>query len=212
MAGMVNPLLKKLQIKEEFSVLLMNSNPSVHPLFEGVRVEYSGVNNEDYDSIILFTKNEEELNDWVPKASKLQGREGQLWLSYPKKTGNIDTDLNRDITMNALKAFGLDPVRLISMNKNWSSMRLVKKKDRKKPSKFGQDPPGVDRKNKTVIPPDDLTKEFQLNPEANAFFESLAFSHKREYVAWIHEAKKEETRLRRVKKTIELLTNGKKKK
>lgn len=38
------------------------------------------------------------------------------------------------------------------------------------------------------------------------FFEELAFSHKREYVSWIYEAKKQKTRDRRIKKTIELLT------
>ena len=202
---MNNPLLKKLQIKEEFSVLLMNSNPSVHPLFEGIRVELKAANDQDYDSVILFTKNEDELRHWVPEASKLPKKDGHLWLSYPKKSGDIETDLNRDITWKAVKAFGMEPVRLISMNENWSSMRLVNKKDRKKPSKFGQDPPGVDRKTKTVIPPDDLLGELNSNPQAKTFFEELAFSHKRAYVRWIHDAKKEETRTRRIRKTIELL-------
>ncbi len=207
---MNNTLLKKLQIKEEYSVLLMNSNPSVHPLFEGVRIELSVAGDQDYDSVILFTRNEEELRKWVPEASDLPKKDGQLWLSYPKKTGDIDTDLNRDITWKAVKAFGMEPVRLISMNENWSSMRLVKKKDRKKPSKLGQDPPGVDRKTKTVIPPDDLVAEFNSNPKAKDFFVALSFSHKREYVGWILEAKKEETRKRRIKKAIELLNTGKK--
>lgn len=207
---MNNTLLKKLHIKEEYSVLLMNSNPLVHPLFEGVRIELSVTDDQDYDSVILFTRNEEELRKWVPEASDLPKKDGQLWLSYPKKSGDIDTDLNRDITWKAVKAFGMEPVRLISMNENWSSMRLVKKKDRKKPSKLGQDPPGVDRKTKTVIPPDDLVVEFNSNPEARNFFDELAFSHKREYVGWIHEAKKEETRKHRIKKTIELLNAGEK--
>lgn len=207
---MANPLLKKFQIKEEFSVLLMNSNPSIHPLFDGARVEYKAATNDEYDSVILFTKNEEELRKWVPEADKAQKKDGQLWLSYPKKSGDIETDLNRDITWKALKAFGFEPVRLISMNEDWSSMRIVKKKDRKEASKFGQDPPGVDRETKTVIPPDDLVEEFKSNPKAKAFFEKLAYTHKREYVGWIHDAKKEETRQRRVKKTIELLNEGKK--
>lgn len=209
---MKNELLKKLQIKEEFSVLLMNSNPSVHPLFEGVRIELNAASDQGYDSVILFARKEDELRQWVPEASKFPKKDGSLWLSYPKKSGDIDTDLNRDITWKAVKAFGMEPVRLISMNKNWSSMRLVNTKDRKKPSKFGQDPPGVDRKTKTIIPPDDLNAEFNSNPQAKAFFNELAFSHKREYVRWIHDAKKEETRKRRIKKTIELLKEGKKSK
>ena len=96
------------------------------------------------------------------------------------------------------------------MDEDWSIMSLVKKGAQKKPSKFGQDPPGVDRKTKTVIPPKDLQKELDAHPEAQTFFDSLAFSHRREYVGWIHDAKKEETRERRVKKAIELLLKGKK--
>ncbi len=207
---MSNPLFKKLQLKDDYSVLLMNSNPGIHPLFDGIRIEFSSTKDEHYDSVILFTKNESEIKEWVPKATDKQKKEGQLWLSYPKKSGSIDTDLTRDNTWGAVQAFGLDPVRLISLNEDWSSMRLVKKADRKTPSKFGQDPPGVDRKTKTVIPPKALAKALEENSTAKSFFESLAFTHKREYVAWIYEAKKEETRQRRVIKTIELLIEGKK--
>lgn len=207
---MINPLAKKFQIKEEYSVLMMNSNPDVHPLFDGVRIEFKPAANEQYDTVILFTRNEEELTRLVSEADHKTKEQGNLWLSYPKKSGSIDTDLNRDSTWEALKPFGLEPVRLISVNDDWSSMRLKHGDEREKPSTFGQDPPGVDRTTKTVIPPDDLQKELDANPDARSFFESLAFSHKREYVGWIHDAKKEETRERRVKKTIEMLIEGKK--
>lgn len=207
---MGNPLLKKFQIREEYSVLLMNSNPSMHPLFDGVRIEYSDVTNEDFDSIILFTKNEKELRKWIPEAIKKNTKGGHFWLSYPKKSGEIKTDLNRDITWKILKTFGLEPVRLISMNEDWSSMRLTREKDRKTASKLGQDPPGVDRATKTVSPPSDLLQLFKVNTKAKDFFNELSFSHKREYIRWIFEAKKGETRTRRIQKIIDLLNEKKK--
>jgi uncharacterized protein YdeI (YjbR/CyaY-like superfamily) len=40
------------------------------------------------------------------------------------------------------------------------------------------------------------------------FFESLSFTHRKEYCRWITEAKKDETRARRLDKAIELLTDG----
>lgn len=86
----------------------------------------------------------------------------------------------------------------------------MKSSERTKPSTFGQDPPGVNWAAKTVIPPEDLRIALEKNPEAKIFFESLAFSHKREYVVWIHEAKKEETRKKRVHTAIELLRASKK--
>ena len=41
-----------------------------------------------------------------------------------------------------------------------------------------------------------------------AFFESLSLTHRKEYSRWISEAKKDETRTRRLDKAIELLTDG----
>lgn len=207
---MVSAVAKKLQIKEDYSVLLLNSNPDLHPLFDGIRLEYSSENNRGFDSVIMFAKDEEEIGQFLPKADNNLKPRGLLWLSYPKKSGKIPSELNRDVTWNIVKDFGMEPVRLISLNDDWSSMRLVKEEDRKKPSKFGQDPPGVDRSTKTVIPPEDLQKELDKHPDAATFFNELAFSHKREFVGWIHEAKKQETRDRRIDKTIELLTAKKK--
>lgn len=54
------------------------------------------------------------------------------------------------------------------------------------------------------IPPE-LEKAFRKDKAAAAYFHSLAYSHKREYVGYITEAKKEETRLRRVAQTISML-------
>lgn len=58
--------------------------------------------------------------------------------------------------------------------------------------------------------PDDLSRLFQENKAAFRFFEELSFTNKKEYVLWITEAKKEETREKRLTATIEKLNTGKK--
>ena len=58
--------------------------------------------------------------------------------------------------------------------------------------------------------PDDLAEALRASPEAEAFFESLSFSHKRSYVDWIVGAKKDETRQRRVAQAVELLLTKRK--
>ena len=57
--------------------------------------------------------------------------------------------------------------------------------------------------------PKDLAKELRKEKEAKAFFDKLSYTHRREYVNWINEAKKEETRQNRIVKTIEMLKQGK---
>lgn len=57
--------------------------------------------------------------------------------------------------------------------------------------------------------PDDLTKALKKDREAKAFFDKLSYTHQKEYVTWINDAKKEETRHNRLTKTIEMLKDGK---
>jgi Bacteriocin-protection, YdeI or OmpD-Associated/Domain of unknown function (DUF1905) len=60
-----------------------------------------------------------------------------------------------------------------------------------------------DDEERTVEVPDDLRAA--LDADLLAFFDSLSFTHRREYVEWLEEAKREETRRRRVEKAVELL-------
>jgi hypothetical protein len=53
--------------------------------------------------------------------------------------------------------------------------------------------------------PDDFGKLLDQNPEVKAYFEGLSFTHRKEYVRWIVEAKKQETRENRLQKAIEML-------
>ena len=57
--------------------------------------------------------------------------------------------------------------------------------------------------------PKDLMREFKKDKQAKDFFDKLSYTHRKEYVTWINEAKKEETRQSRILKTIEMLKKGK---
>ncbi|WP_346859131.1 YdeI/OmpD-associated family protein [uncultured Draconibacterium sp.] len=70
---------------------------------------------------------------------------------------------------------------------------------------------------KVVQPPEidtSLSAEFNSalskNSEAKAFFESLAANHKNQFVIWINMAKRDETKEKRIKESIDLLANRKK--
>ncbi|MEO8099077.1 MAG: YdeI/OmpD-associated family protein [Acidobacteriota bacterium] len=63
---------------------------------------------------------------------------------------------------------------------------------------------------RVVQVPPDLKRAFQANKSARDFFEKLSYTHQKEYVRWIEEAKREETRAHRLAKTIQLLKGGQK--
>jgi Bacteriocin-protection, YdeI or OmpD-Associated/Domain of unknown function (DUF1905) len=66
-----------------------------------------------------------------------------------------------------------------------------------------------DTEPRVIEVPVELKKAFRAEKEAKAFFEKLSYTHQKEYVTWIDEAKREETRQNRIAKTIAMLKKDK---
>ena len=126
-------------------------------------------------------------------------------------TSKIQTDLTRDKGWDCLlsESDKLTWISLISFDNTWSvfGFRAKTEADKKKEAKpkvreiFNW----VDPTSKEVKLPDDLTAAFKKNKKEAVLFDSLYFSHKKEYIEWIVTAKREETRNNRIKGTIERL-------
>jgi hypothetical protein len=65
----------------------------------------------------------------------------------------------------------------------------------------------LDTKPRTVRVPKDLASA--LDDKARAAFDRMSYTHRKEYVEWIEEAKRDETRRRRIAKAVELISEGK---
>jgi uncharacterized protein YdeI (YjbR/CyaY-like superfamily) len=72
---------------------------------------------------------------------------------------------------------------------------------------YGRSP---SQKAKSLAAPFYFSRELSKNKKAKEYFHTLAPSYRRNYILWISAAKKEETRKRRLKEAIGLLTKGKK--
>jgi len=68
----------------------------------------------------------------------------------------------------------------------------------------------ADKEIREVDIPEDVQSVLNENPEALAFFEKLAYTHRKEYIRWITDAKREETRLNRIETFVEKLLAKKK--
>ena len=68
----------------------------------------------------------------------------------------------------------------------------------------------LDTEERVIEIPAELKKLFRAEKEAKALFEKLSYTHRREYVNWINEAKRDETRQSRIVKTIGMLKKGQK--
>ena len=65
----------------------------------------------------------------------------------------------------------------------------------------------LDTAPREVAVPPGLARALEADPEAKAAFERMAYTHRREYVEWIIEAKREETRQRRIEMALVRLRN-----
>lgn len=67
-----------------------------------------------------------------------------------------------------------------------------------------------DKEERIVEIADDIVLIFNENPDAKVLFDTMSYTHKKEYIRWIEEAKKSETRENRKVKMIQMILEGKK--
>jgi hypothetical protein len=67
----------------------------------------------------------------------------------------------------------------------------------------------ADVEERVVTVPAELKRIFKSDKAAKSTFEKLSYTHQKEYVKWIEDAKKAETRQSRIAKTLEMLKKGK---
>ena len=61
---------------------------------------------------------------------------------------------------------------------------------------------------RTVEVPDDLASALAADPGVESAFASLAYTHRKEYVRWVQEARRERTRADRVSRTVAMVREG----
>lgn len=68
----------------------------------------------------------------------------------------------------------------------------------------------VDNNHRSVPIPEEFKSVFRKNKNAGIFFDSLSVNNKKEYVEWVADAKRIETRTKRLESVLEKLNTGKK--
>jgi hypothetical protein len=210
-------LAKKLHLKAGQRVAVANAPKgfSLGALPSGVTQEKSLT--RDLDTVLLFATTQKELKSLWPKALASVKQDGAVWVAYPKKSSGIETDLGMG-EWDATKGGDWNPVAMIGVDDAWSSVRFkyapgLDEKRHARQEETINDADGtvcVDRVNRVVTAPKDLQKLLSKNAKARAVFDELSFTNRKEFVVWILEAKKPETRATRVEKTIKKLSEGKK--
>ena len=122
------PLIKKLGIKAGQSVALVkapkNFVQELQPLPGKVRFT-SAQAAKQLDFIMLFVDSTKALQKELPKLKQKLARDGILWVSWPKKSSGVETDLSFDIVQQSGLKIGLVDVKICAVNDIWSGLKFV---------------------------------------------------------------------------------------
>lgn len=128
------PLSKKLGIKPDFLIHLINEPDNyyelVSPLPEKVTV-VKGLSSE-LDMIHLFTKERDELETQIPILMQKIKQAGMIWVSWPKKSSKVPTDVTEDVIREVILPLGLVDVKVCAIDATWSGLKVVIRKENRK--------------------------------------------------------------------------------
>lgn len=126
------PLIKKLGIKDTSTLKLINI-PSNYFKLLGINKSRLNIQNNtvsNIDFIHIFIKSKIELEILALLKSQIK-KEGMIWISWPKKSANILTDINENIIRDEAIKQGLVDVKVCAIDEVWSGLKLIYKlKDR----------------------------------------------------------------------------------
>ncbi len=123
------PLGRKLGIKEGFRAMLYNPPKHYFDLFADWPDDVELVEKartEQIDFMQFFCTRMTELEKVLGNYKDSLKKNGLLWISWPKGTSKIETDLNRDIIRDyILKTTGLVDVKVAAIDQDWSGLKFV---------------------------------------------------------------------------------------
>jgi hypothetical protein len=76
------------------------------------------------DLVHLFVKDRSEVAREAARALAGVGEGNLLWVSYPKKTSSVATDISRDVGWEPFLAAGWEVVSIVSIDDTWAALRF----------------------------------------------------------------------------------------
>lgn len=121
------PLIKKLGIKPEMKLLLINQPADYYSLFETNVKDQLVKKGEAPDFIHLFVKSNNEFETEMKKLKSVCKKNTSviIWVSWYKKSAKIPTDVTEDVIRNYALKNDLVDVKVCAVSDVWSGLKLV---------------------------------------------------------------------------------------
>lgn len=202
-------LSKKLRLNIQEDLLVVNAPANIAEVLSGIPIRTKLDKTKPATQLMLFAYSSDDLHKHLPKLMECIGHDTLTWICYPKQSGAIQSDLIRMQPWEYVFGLGLRGQTSVSVNDDWTGIRLTTAPP-KKPSQAELPPEerkveGIDFVNRTTTLPADAKAVLAQYKSLEDFFNALAFSHRKEHLLAIADAKKPETRANRIQKMAEML-------
>lgn len=125
------PLVRKLGIKPGFRAVAINPplpySQLVEDLPEPLRLLRWPARRLDF--VHFFEHRRHLLDRRLPYLLKALHADGMIWVSWPKKSSGVATDITEDRVRDAALALGLVDVKVCAVDTVWSGLKLVIRKE-----------------------------------------------------------------------------------
>ena len=128
------PLAHKLGIKEGSEVLPVGAPAGYRKLLAPLppQVRFATRLTTATDIVHLFTKRRSELSKSLSRWYGRMRPDGSTWVSWPKKTSGVATDITEDVIRTVALPIGLVDVKVCAVDDTWSGLKLVIRKENRK--------------------------------------------------------------------------------
>ena len=120
------PLVKKLGIKESFNVAFVNAPDGYEKTLELPSALIVGSRSKKpLDFVQLFVRTRQELEHKFPQYSAKLNPSAMFWISWPKKSSGVATDLTEDVIRAVGLGNGMVDVKVRAVDEIWSGLKFV---------------------------------------------------------------------------------------
>lgn len=122
----VKSLAERLLLKPGQRLAVIGAPDGAGPLYRSLPAGATQVSDlvAGADVIHLWVPDRAALERRWPAVAAATGASTTLWISYPKKSGRITTDITRDAGWGPVLDAGFDPVSQFAVDDDWSALRF----------------------------------------------------------------------------------------
>jgi hypothetical protein len=123
------PLAEKLGIKDGYSLAFLNAPAGYSNLLGGLPdgAMIAAGRSSDLDFVQLFVTESASLERVLPGLKRRVKRGGMIWVSWPKASSKVQTDLSDAVVREVGLKNGLVDVKVCAVDETWSALKFVRR-------------------------------------------------------------------------------------